>query len=172
MSDSGSDNAWRQPVAALADTERLRLFARIVVAEVVEGSLSRDDRRRLAPLVTAGLVVRDGGALRADPDLFAALLTQKPRPSSGPERFLVNGRLTSLPRRQSDRDEMLQFLAARALPLLEPVSEPALMRRLRELADDPVGVRRALVDAGIVTRARDGSEYWRTHVTSFDVDPA
>lgn len=40
--------------------------------------------------------------------------------------------------------------------------------RLAEISRDPVGLRRELVDAGIVTRTRDGSEYWRTVVTEFD----
>ena len=33
---------------------------------------------------------------------------------------------------------------------------------------DPVGMRRDLVEAGLISRTRDGSEYWRTHVTEFD----
>lgn len=65
---------------------------------------------------------------------------------------------------------MLRFVASRTLVLDEPVTEGELTSRLAELARDPIGLRRDLVDAGYVTRTRDGAEYWRTHVTEFD-DP-
>ena len=88
--------------------------------------------------------------------------------TSGPERFLVRGRLTSLPRRQEDRRLVLRWLAARVTQVDEPVTERALTERLAALVDDPVGRRRDLVEAGLVTRTRDGAEYWRTVVTEFD----
>ncbi|WP_239068674.1 DUF2087 domain-containing protein [Cellulomonas pakistanensis] len=86
----------------------------------------------------------------------------------GPERFLVRGRLENLPRRRADRDLVLRWVAQGTLPLEEPVPERDLTERLGELARDPVGLRRELVDAGLVTRTRDGAEYWRTRVTEFD----
>ena len=62
-----------------------------------------------------------------------------------------------------------RWLAHAALPaLLDTVGERELTDRLARLADDPVGVRRALVDLGVVHRTRDGAEYWRTEVTEFD----
>lgn len=85
-----------------------------------------------------------------------------------PARFLVRGRLENLPRRRADRDLVLRWVAQGALPLEEPVGERALTDRLAELARDPVGLRRELVEAGLVTRTRDGAEYWRTRVTEFD----
>lgn len=87
---------------------------------------------------------------------------------AGPERFLVRGRLEQLPRRRADRDLVLRWVAQGALPLEEPVPERDLTERLGALARDPVGLRRELVDAGLVTRTRDGAEYWRTRVTEFD----
>ncbi|WP_258723955.1 DUF2087 domain-containing protein [Cellulomonas sp. NS3] len=90
------------------------------------------------------------------------------RAPRGPERFLVRGRLERLPRRRADRDLVISYLASRTLPVHQPVTERELTDRLATLAADPVGLRREMVDAGLVTRTRDGAEYWRTHVTEFD----
>lgn len=86
----------------------------------------------------------------------------------GPERFFVRGMLESSPRRLADRDLVLRYVASRVLVLHEPVTGAELTSRLAAIARDPVGLRRDLVDAGLVTRTRDGAEYWRTHVTEFD----
>ncbi|WP_245806948.1 DUF2087 domain-containing protein [Krasilnikoviella flava] len=84
-------------------------------------------------------------------------------------RFLHGGRLETMPRRREHRRAVARWLAHAALPdLLEPVGEREVTRRLGDLADDPVGVRRALVDLGIVRRTRDGAEYWRTELTEYD----
>lgn len=85
-----------------------------------------------------------------------------------PTRFLVRGRLERLPRRAADRDLLFAYVATRVLELDEPVTERELTDRLATFADDPVGVRRDLVDRGLVTRTRDGATYWRTLVTVFD----
>ncbi len=90
-----------------------------------------------------------------------------------PRRFLRDGRLESLPRRWRDKVAVTRYLATLALPeLLEPVTERELTDRLVELADDPVGLRRAMVDLGLVRRTRDGAEYWRTERTEHDPDTA
>lgn len=83
-------------------------------------------------------------------------------------RFLVRGRLERLPRRRADRDLVLAWVASTVTSVHEPVRERALTDRLAEIVADPVGIRRELVDAGLVSRTRDGAEYWRTHVTEFD----
>lgn len=91
--------------------------------------------------------------------------------SAPPEvsRFLHDGRLETMPRRREHRRTVARWLAHAALPvLLDTVGERELTDRLARLADDPVGVRRALVDLGVVHRTRDGAEYWRTEVTEFD----
>ena len=84
------------------------------------------------------------------------------------QRFLVRGMLDVLPRRHEDRDRVFRYLASRTLPVHDPVGERELTERLDRLTHDPVGMRRALADAGPVTRTRDGAEYWRTRVTEFD----
>lgn len=86
-----------------------------------------------------------------------------------PRRFLRTGRLESMPRRWRDKVAVTRYLAVQALPtLLEPISERELTDRLQQLADDPVGLRRALVDHGLVQRTRDGAEYWRTERTEYE----
>jgi hypothetical protein len=74
-----------------------------------------------------------------------------------------------MPRKWRDKIAVTRYLAVRAMPtMLEPVSERELTDRLRELAQDPAGVRRAMVDQGLVQRTRDGAEYWRTERTEYD----
>lgn len=63
---------------------------------------------------------------------------------------------------------MIRCLASKTLELHEPVTERELTTRLARVSHDPVVGRRELVDAGVVTRTRDGAEYWRTQVTEFD----
>jgi len=96
----------------------------------------------------------------------------EPTPAADPRRFLHDGRLESLPRRWRDKIAVTRFLATLALPeLLEPVGERELTRRLGDVAHDPVGLRRAMIDVGIVHRTRDGAEYWRTERTEYDPEP-
>ncbi|WP_460701841.1 DUF2087 domain-containing protein [Myceligenerans halotolerans] len=90
-----------------------------------------------------------------------------------PRRFLRVGRLETLPRRRRDKIAVTRYIATQALPLLlEPVGERELTDRLTRFARDPVGLRRAMVDLGLVTRTRDGAEYWRTERTEYDTDDA
>lgn len=95
--------------------------------------------------------------------------TPAEQPPGDPQRFLRSGRLEGMPRRWRDKLAVTRYLAARAMPvLLEPVTERELTDRLSELAHDPVGLRRAMVDQGLVQRTRDGAEYWRTERTEYD----
>jgi len=91
------------------------------------------------------------------------------RANADPRRFLRSGRLEAMPRRWRDKVAVTRYLAVQVLPtLLEPITERELTDRLHELAHDPVGVRRAMVDQGLVRRTRDGAEYWRTERTEYD----
>lgn len=83
-------------------------------------------------------------------------------------KFLLRGRLEQMPRRQDDRALVRRWLASEVTVLDDPVDERTLTGRLAELVRDPVGARRDLIEAGLLTRTRDGAEYWRTHVTEFD----
>lgn len=90
------------------------------------------------------------------------------RTARGPERFLSDGKLVTLPRRASDKDLVRRYLVARVLPPGAEIGERELTDRLAELAADPVGVRRGLIETGALGRLPDGSRYWRTGSNEFD----
>ncbi|MDM7830755.1 DUF2087 domain-containing protein [Cellulomonas edaphi] len=87
------------------------------------------------------------------------------------ERFLARGRLERTPRRVADRDAVLDHIAARVLAPGEWADEREVTARVAEVADDPVRVRRDLVEAGLLGRRGDGSVYWRERVTPHDDEP-
>lgn len=122
----------------------------------------------------AALVPVDGGHVDVidvgDPSWQVQVwaLTSLVAPPEAVRRFLVRGRVESPPRRQADRALLRRWVATRVTAVQDPVPERVLTDRLAALVRDPVGVRRDLVDAGLLSRTRNGSEYWRTHVTEFD----
>lgn len=156
---------WRRVAATLADPDRRLLYSRLVLAASDDPirfeALDAADRRRLMALTGAGLaVVTDGVVHPGDP--FSTLLQARPvQRSTGPERFLNDGRLDTLPRTQRDRLEVFGWLAERAMHDTELLDEKELTRRLAALADDPVALRRYLVDAGVLKRDADGRNYRR-----------
>jgi hypothetical protein len=87
------------------------------------------------------------------------------------ERFLVRGRFVRSPRRTSDRGLVLEHLASRVLAPGEEADERTVTERVGAVADDPVRVRRDLVEAGLLGRRQDGSHYWRERVTAHDDEP-
>lgn len=94
---------------------------------------------------------------------FAELLAAAPveRPT-GLDRFIVEGRLDHYPARAADRELVLRYLLDQSLPHAdEVIDERTLTERLAALSDDPVTMRRYLVDAGLLDRAADGSTYRR-----------
>ena len=164
---------WRAVAAALADERRLKLYARIITAAErgapVDGQdLEPKERKSLAALQKAGLV--SSGACDVQPvsGVFARLLASgKEAPETSARRFLVNGKISAYPRRQADRLELLHYVAghvfetAPAPPGEAPVmNEREITERLGNYSEDPAGVRRYLVDEGIVMRNPEGSRYW------------
>lgn len=155
---------WRRVAAVLADPGRRLLYARVVLAADAGTPLRAADLdsaggKRLRALAEAGLVVDDAGVLTPG-EVFAELLRESaPRAASGPERFLTGGRLTVLPRRAGDRAELFAWLASHVLSAGERLDERALTERLAALADDPVALRRYLIDAGALVRSPDGRDY-------------
>jgi hypothetical protein len=87
------------------------------------------------------------------------------------ERFLVRGRFVRSPRRIRDRDLVLEHLASRVLAPGEEADERTVTERVQAVADDPVRVRRDLVEAGLIGRRQDGSHYWRERITAHDDEP-
>jgi hypothetical protein len=87
------------------------------------------------------------------------------------ERFLDRGRLVRTPRRVADRDLVLEHLVARVVAPGEWLTEAEVTERIAALTDDPVRLRRDLVEAGLVGRRADGSTYWRERRTLHDDEP-
>ncbi len=155
---------WRRVAAVLADPGRRLLYARVVVAAdagtpLRAAELDAAGAKRMRALTEAGLVTDADGVL-APGDILTDLLQEAaPQAASGPERFLTGGRLTVLPRRARDRAELFAWLAIRVLAPGECLGERELTDRLAALADDPVALRRYLVDAGALVRDPDGRDY-------------
>ena len=107
-------------------------------------------------------VIRDAaGAPIAD--AFARLLAETaPVTRQGLERWVTAGVITEWPSRPADRDELLAWVLERAAEPGESLGERELTERLAALGHDPVALRRALVDAQLVTRTVDGSTYRRS----------
>lgn len=160
-------NAWRGVIAALANPESRRVLGLLLAEQDATDALAslpvaRRDRV-VRVLSDAGVIDAsdDGRRLRAE--RFTELLASSPveRPT-GLDRFIVEGRLDHYPARTADRELVLRHLLDQALPDVDDViDERTLTERLAALSDDPVTMRRYLVDAGLVDRAADGSTYRR-----------
>lgn len=167
MPKSSDPNAWRGVIAALANPECGRvlglLLAELDASEYLASLPLKRRERVVRVLSDAGLLDRSSDALRLRAECFAELLAAVPveRPT-GIDRFVVNGRLEQYPAGVDDRMAVLQYLIDRAMPEpAELVDERTITERLEVLTDDPVTVRRYMVDAGFLDREPDGSSYRR-----------
>jgi hypothetical protein len=146
-------------VSALADAERLHLFARICTAP--DGWPADGDRHtaRLAQrLVSAGLVTLTGGRYRAVPEAFREALAKAP--ADPLEALFSHGRLVAIPRSPQRRRALLEHLAER----FEPgrlYTERDVREKLSMVHDDHATLRRYLVDEGLLQRSNDGGAYGR-----------
>ncbi|MDF2664299.1 MAG: uncharacterized protein K0R81_149 [Microbacterium sp.] len=161
-------HAWRAILAALADDRAREIYARIVLAQPVEDALAaipaKRARRIVEALTAAGLVSPTPDGFDAVPDAFARALASAGSPPrrEGVDRFLEEGRLVRMPARAGDRRAVLEHLGTRVLATGETLSEVEVNARLVEITDDVAGLRRALVDEGLISRTADGSAYSRT----------
>ncbi|UTT62237.1 DUF2087 domain-containing protein [Microcella humidisoli] len=158
-------NAWRGVIAALANPESRRVLGLLLSEQDASAHLAslplKRRERVLRVLADAGLLDPSSDRPRLRPERFAELLDAAPvaRPT-GIDRFIVDGRLDHYPARSDDRAAVLQYLVHRAMPdATELVDERTLTERLAALSDDPVTMRRYLVDAGLLVREPDGSAY-------------
>ncbi|MFE0104407.1 DUF2087 domain-containing protein [Streptomyces sp. NPDC059009] len=154
-----------QLLAALADPERLRLYARIVLDDLPPREEAAPvARRHLGRLVAAGLVERrPDGSLHADPAVFrrehpAELPMAVPRRLTG---FFARGRLTSIPVRTAVRHELLVHLTGTFFDEDRSYSEREVNDAFRTVHDDTAALRRYCVSDGLLVRSRDGSHYRR-----------
>lgn len=147
-------NEWRRVAAALADDGRRATYAEVVLGQPGQQSARRT--KHLRALIDAGLLDSD---LRPT-DVFAQLLSENPPVRrEGIDRWIANGRIERWPVKASDRIELLQWVAARALGTDDVLDEAQLGERLEAFHGDTALLRRYLVDHGLVERDADGSRY-------------
>ncbi|MFI5660136.1 DUF2087 domain-containing protein [Streptomyces sp. NPDC051684] len=152
-----------QLMSALADPERLRLYARIVLDDLPPREAdSPVARKHLGKLIAAGLVQRlDDGSLRAGPEIFrhhraADSTTGVPRHLTG---FFSRGRLTAIPVRPTVRHDLLVHLTGTLFDAERTYSEREVNEALRTVHDDTAALRRYCVIDGLLVREKDGSDY-------------
>lgn len=153
-------------VSALADPERLLLFARICTGP---DGLPADGDRRTAKLVkrliATGMVALSEGRYRPVPEAFRDALA---KPPSDPLETLFNrGRLVAIPR----PGKLRQALLAKLAELFEPgrvYTERDVREKLAPIHDDHAALRRYLVDEGLLQRSNDGRAYGRPAESAID----
>ena len=160
----------RDVLAALASPDRLRLFARVVLAGdsgigLAELEADEPDATRLLPrLFAAGLLTRGpAGRLIAQPAAFRV-----PEPASAPPgadldvaRLFANGRLTGIPARRAPRAALLAYLAGHLFEPGRSYPEADVNAAIGRYYADFATLRRYLVDDGLLVRAADGASYQR-----------
>ncbi|GAB3112908.1 hypothetical protein GCM10027160_15580 [Streptomyces calidiresistens] len=79
--------------------------------------------------------------------------------------MFTDGRLKTIPRRTARRAQLLEHLARTLFDPGRGYTEREVNEALANVHDDYPALRRYLVEAGLLTRTRDGSEYRRTSTT-------
>jgi hypothetical protein len=161
-------------VKALADPERLRVFAAIVLAESGVGVADLNARhpraeRALMRLFEAGLVVRRDGRVHAAPEAFrdAAAAAREARPDAPPgvapevAQLYSNGRIAVRPVNRRTRVALLEDLAGRLFDFDRVYTEREVTEALATEYDDPLQLRRDMIDELLLERTDDGREYRR-----------
>jgi hypothetical protein len=178
----------RELVGLLADDDRRRVFAALVLGATTIGAVRADTGLAPRPagsalqrLVDAGLVLRNNdGTLHLLGEAFALAARaegeRSPRSTEhadAPEdvgrvlrAFVHDGKLTSIPAVRSKRLVVLDWLAQRFEPGRH-YPEESVNRIIEAVHPDTAALRRYLVDEGIL--ARDRGDYWRAGGT---FDPA
>ncbi|SDE54385.1 DUF2087 domain-containing protein [Glycomyces harbinensis] len=161
-------------VKALADPERLRVFAEIVLTDTgatVAELNARHPRaeRALMRLFEAGLVIREDGRVRAAPQAFrdaaAAARAERPDapPGTDPEvaQLYSNGRISVRPVNRRKLVALLKDLAARHFAFDRVYTEREITDALATEYDDPLQLRRDMIDELLLERTEGGREYRR-----------
>ena len=155
-----SDEAWRAVLAALVNPRLRRALAEVISENdpPLTPAERRDARRILeqSGMLTTGLQL-DERRLRA---MLVAGRVEEPQ---GVDRWLRDdGRIDRWPKGAADRLELLTWVTERLLGSDELLGEKEFTQRLFAFTRDANTLRRALVDAGLITRNADGTDYRRT----------
>ncbi len=170
-------------VKAVSDADRLR-----VIGLLARGPASIRDVARhldmtfreafghLGMLEFAGVVHKTGDLFSLNEETLEQLSKRQfasqrqayiPAPDLAPEVRKVlsayvnaDGSLKHLPQTDPKRRILLEYLAT-AFEFERQYTEKEATSLLRRFHSDPVTLRRALIDAGLLARESDGSRYWR-----------
>lgn len=161
--ESTGTEAWRAVLAALVNP-RLRGALAEVITEG-DPALTATERRDARRILTRSGLLTPGG--RLDERRLRAMLAGN-RPDdwgaerTGVDRWLrADGRIDRWPTRADDRLELLSWIAERLMGVDEVLAEKPFTLELFAFTTDPNTLRRALVDAGLITRNPDGTDYRR-----------
>jgi hypothetical protein len=164
----------------LLDPDRLAVVGLVAAAPstaadlaAASGQRERDVLGTLAPLVTAGIVRRDGTCYSLVRESLRELARDLPQPAP-PDRRVLYGmtrdeqevlgrffrgdRLVEIPAARAKRLVVLERIALDFEPGVR-YSEPEVNERLLAYHDDYAALRRYLVDEGYLDR--QNGEYWR-----------
>ncbi|THV37134.1 DUF2087 domain-containing protein [Glycomyces buryatensis] len=162
-------------VKALADPARLQTFAQIVLAGdhgASVGELKEHHplaERSLTRLFESGLVTRENGRIRVEPQVFraAAAAAREAAPDAPPgvapevAGLYSGGRISVRPVNRRTRVALLRDLAGRHFEFDRVYTEREITEALAAESDDPLQLRRDLIDELFLDRTEDGSEYRR-----------
>lgn len=153
----------RPLLAALINDDLRQVLAETLIADAEPLTAARR-ARATEKLIATGILSDAEGGLTFDPAQVRTALQSLATPRrEGVERFLTPaGKVDRYPSDHATRVELLHHLAHGVLQPSDRLTEPVLTERLRALADDPVLLRRHLVDYGVVQRTPGGEEYWLT----------
>jgi hypothetical protein len=153
-----STEAWRAVLAALVNPRLRRTLAEIIVENDPEVSApERRDARRI--LMQSGLLTP---AQQLDEQGLRTMLRAGRTERKGVDRWLrADGRIDQWPKSADDRLELLTWIAERLIGTDEVLAEKPFTQKLFAFTTDPSTLRRALVDAGLIARNTDGTDYRR-----------
>ncbi|WP_415954257.1 DUF2087 domain-containing protein [Streptomyces sp. KLOTTS4A1] len=156
----------RQLLSALADPERLKLYASIVrFGDAAEATGGKQGQKHLSRLIGAGLIEpQPDGSFKADAAVFQKALATGTRTEDQdvPQElwpFFAEGRLRSMPMRPAVRHELLAHLVRTLFEAARDYTEPEVNRRFTTVHEDSAMLRRYCVDGGLLRRTKDGTRY-------------
>ena len=170
-------------VKAMSDADRLRIIgvlakgpASVNEAAVQLGIPVRDALNHLAFLEFVGAVEKSGEAYQLNPSGMEALSKRQfgggresyvPAPDLDVKSHKVlvtylnaDGSVKQIPQQATKLRVVLEYLVTAFTPGVD-YTEKEVNTIIRRFHVDVSGLRRDLVDAGLLDRERDGSRYWR-----------
>ena len=158
MDAEPTPDAWRAVLAALVNPRQRRTLAEIIVES--DPAVSAPERREARGiLMQAGLLTP---AQQLDEPRLRAMLRANRTEKEGVDRWLrADGRIDHWPKSADDRLELLTWIAERLMGSGEVLAEKPFTQKLFAFTTDPNTLRRALVDAGLIVRNADGTDYRR-----------